>query len=403
LTEKVKRTKTKTPNIYFNENTKKYDVKYNFKIYDPYTQKNKYKSQWAYNLNTIAEAKTELAKLQAGQTQSENKEITIEGAYQLWEKKAKANNFSPVTIKNTKEHMRMIYQYLPKNTKIKNITEETYQELATKCRDHGYAEETLHSINSTFRKLINLTHKRKLISENILHTVDNVRTGRKKPETYRLISLEDFNKLDEYFKTNEFIRLGKDIYFKYWLLINLLYYTGMRIGEVLALKYNDFVTINGAEDSLHTMRVKVTKSYNTDFKIEKETKNYKNRTIPITKKVEKIYLDHVFTNYGIDYGEMEDKIFDMSHGAVNTTIGTACKKLGLKHEYNCHEFRHTFISNLIRNNVPMPVIERVSGDTAATILERYSHMFPEDENMVILALENLGKNVSVTETVLSFD
>lgn|GEM_PF-1560557 len=403
MTEKVKRTKTKTPNIYFNENTKKYDVKYNFKIYDPYTQKNKYKSQWAYNLNTIAEAKTELAKLQAGQTQSENKEITIEGAYQLWEKKAKANNFSPVTIKNTKEHMRMIYQYLPKNTKIKNITEETYQELATKCRDHGYAEETLHSINSTFRKLINLTHKRKLISENILHTVDNVRTGRKKPETYRLISLEDFNKLDEYFKTNEFIRLGKDIYFKYWLLINLLYYTGMRIGEVLALKYNDFVTINGAEDSLHTMRVKVTKSYNTDFKIEKETKNYKNRTIPITKKVEKIYLDHVFTNYGIDYGEMEDKIFDMSHGAVNTTIGTACKKLGLKHEYNCHEFRHTFISNLIRNNVPMPVIERVSGDTAATILERYSHMFPEDENMVILALENLGKNVSVTETVLSFD
>jgi len=403
MTDKVKRTKTKTPNVYFNENTKKYDVKYNFKIYDPHTQKNKYKAQWAYNLNTITEAKAELAKLQTGQTQSENKEITIEGAYLLWEKKAKANKFSPVTIKNTKEHMRMIYRYLPKNTKIKNITEETYQDLATKCREHGYAEETLHSINSTFRKLINLTYKRKLVNENILHTADNVRTGRKKPESYRLISLEDFNKLDEYFRTNEFIRLGKDIYFKYWLLVNLLYFTGMRIGEVLALKYNDFVTISGVEDSLHTMRVRVTKSYNTDFKIEKETKNYKNRTIPIVKKVEKIYLDHVFTNYGIDYGEMEDKIFDMSHGAVNVTIGTACKKLGLKYEYNCHEFRHTFISNLIRNNVPMPVIERVSGDTAATILERYSHMFPEDENMVISALENLGRNVSVTETVLSFD
>lgn len=400
--EKVKRTTTNYKNIYLNENTKKYDIKYNYKIYDPYTQKNKYKAKWVYNLNTIAEAKVELARLQTGKTEVEDKEITLEGAYLLWEKKAKANNYSPVTIKNTGEHMRMIYQQLPKDTKIKNITEETYQELATKCREHGYAEETLHSINSTFRKLINLTYKRKLINDNILHTSDNVRTGRKKPETYRLISLEDFNKLDEYFKNNKFIRLGKDTYFKYRLLINLLYYTGMRIGEVLALNYNDFVTLKGAEDSLHTMRVKVTKSYNTDFKISKETKNYKNRTIPIIKKVEEMYFDHVFTNYGIDYGGMEDKIFNMSHGAVNMTIGTACKRLGLKYEYNCHEFRHTFISNLIRNNVPMPVIEKVSGDTATTILQRYSHMFPEDEDMVILALENLGRNVSPTEKVISF-
>ena len=35
MADTVKRSKTKYKNIYFNENTKKYDVKFNFKEYDP--------------------------------------------------------------------------------------------------------------------------------------------------------------------------------------------------------------------------------------------------------------------------------------------------------------------------------------------------------------------------------
>lgn len=56
---------------------------------------------------------------------------------------------------------------------------------------------------------------------------------------------------------------------------------------------------------------------------------------------------------------------------------------------DCHEFRHTFISNLIKEGVPLPVIEKVSGDTQETILKRYSHMFESDEVMVLIALENV--------------
>ena len=44
MAEKVKRSKTKYTSIYFNENTKKYDVKYNFKEYDVKTGKNKYRA-----------------------------------------------------------------------------------------------------------------------------------------------------------------------------------------------------------------------------------------------------------------------------------------------------------------------------------------------------------------------
>ena len=61
--EQAKRVTTKYKNIYYNQNTKKYDVKYNYKIYDPLTRKNKYKAKWKYSIATLAEAKEELAKL----------------------------------------------------------------------------------------------------------------------------------------------------------------------------------------------------------------------------------------------------------------------------------------------------------------------------------------------------
>ena len=61
-----KRTKTQYKCIYFNEDTKKYDVKYNFRVYDPLTKKNKSKSKWIYNQRTIGEAKKALADMQTG-------------------------------------------------------------------------------------------------------------------------------------------------------------------------------------------------------------------------------------------------------------------------------------------------------------------------------------------------
>ena len=40
----------------------------------------------------------------------------------------------------------------------------------------------------------------------------------------------------------------------------------------------------------------------------------------------------------------------------------------------------------------MPVIEKVSGDTQKTIFERYSHMFDDDDGLVLDALENLRQS-----------
>ena len=57
--------------------------------------------------------------------------------------------------------------------------------------------------------------------------------------------------------------------------------------------------------------------------------------------------------------------------------------------YCCHDFRHTYISNLVKKGIPLPIIESVSGDTQETIFKHYSHMFEGDEQMILDVLEEL--------------
>ena len=398
-----KRTKTKYTGVYFNETTKKYDVKYNYKVYNPTTQKNDYKAKWSYNLATITEARAELARLQTEGVKAEDKDITLSGAFDLWKIKAKGQNYSQVTLNNTEQHMNMIYQFLPAETKIKDITEEVYYKFCSDVRSHNYADETIRSINATFRKLINLCYKKKLVKENILDYADNIKTRSK--EDYRVISKEEFDELDNYLKNNSFYRLGVNCYPKYRLLVNILYYTGVRIGECLALTYNDLEEFDyykktdeksvviapssqlSEEKHLRGWRLIVNKAYVSDIKITKDPKNFKHRKIPLSPAPTRLFM-RIKQEHIMNGGNLDERIFSQTHGAVNMMIGNVCKKLKLP-EYNCHEFRHTFISNLISKGVPLPVIEKASGDTQETILKRYSHMFESDEVMILSAMQDL--------------
>ena len=403
MASKSVRQKTKYPNIYFNQKTKKYDVKYNFKEYDIGTGRNRYRSKWTYNLPTIAEAQAELARLRTEGKKTGDKEITLKGGFEKWKEKAIRQNYSPVTIENTENFMKIIYRFVPETTKMKNINEDVYYQFCGDIRSAGYSQETLASLNATFRKVINCVFKNRLIAENILLYTDNMKTMQK--DNYRVITKREFDLFDDYLYTHSCMHHGKDSNIKYRLLYVLLYYTGLRIGEALALKYKDFEEYDyykrgrgkrlGAAypDDLQggrllsDMRVNVNKAYAGHNRISKDPKNHKKRTVPLAPAVVRLYA-HIKEEHESSGGKIEDDIFTFQYAICDSTIKKVCRKIDIP-PFSCHSFRHTFISNLIKRNVPLPIIEKVSGDTQATILKRYSHMFESDEVMVLLALEDL--------------
>lgn len=395
------REKTKYTNIYYNTNTCKYDIKYNYKVYDPITQKNVYKSKWKYNINTITEAKQELVSLQTKGIKNEDKDITLEGIYKLWVKQAEAIGRSKITIRNTKQQYNMIIKHISKDIKLKDITEDIYYDLFVKIKDNKYSEETIHSLNSCFRKLINLSYKKRLIKENPLNRSENVKTKKKDSEEYRIVTKEEFKKLDKYLLDTVFIRKGVNRYDEFRLMYNLLYYTGVRIGEALALTYRDFIVFDYFEededkplrliptsttDCKHIigMKIKVNKSYISDMKIIKDPKNKKNREIPIPPSLERLFL--IYKN---KYMKNEnDRVFSCGYGTYLDIITKSCKKINIEHIHP-HSFRHTYITNLIGQGLPLPVIEKVSGDTSETILKTYSHLFEDDILQVLKIVEKL--------------
>ena len=374
-----KRTKTEYRGIYYNETTGKYDIKFNYKSYNAAKQRNDYKSKWKYNVATIGEAKAELALMQSGKNRQEDRDITLQGAFELWKNKARAQDYSPATVVNTEQHIRMLSEFIPMDTAIQDV----YEDIFARCRSK-YKDETIKTLNATLRKLINLAYKKRLLGENPLVRMDNVKT--KKTEKVRVITTGEWKKIDSFFNSE------KRKYKKLRFMVNILYYTGIRIGECLALTWDDFEEFvrsaeqneGGAEQSKKGMRLSISKTILQDGTPKDTTKNKKNRKIPLSPEVVGLYTE----NYEIRAEERSDRIFTCTYNTYIWYLTMVCRKTGIPH-CSCHSFRHTFISNLIRKGVPLPVIEKVSGDTQKTIFERYSHMFEDDEGLVLRALENL--------------
>lgn len=162
-------------------------MKYNYKEYSPTKGKNIYKAKWAYNCMTITEARATLATLQANGVKEDDKDITLKGMFEFWQLQANHAGYSSQTIFSTEQQLKAISKVLPLNTKLKNIDEKVYYELFNKL-ETIYSGETLHTLESTFRKLIQLAYDKEFISNNLLLKIKRKETlSIKEPKVMKVV------------------------------------------------------------------------------------------------------------------------------------------------------------------------------------------------------------------------
>jgi integrase len=147
----------------------------------------------------------------------------------------------------------------------------------------------------------------------------------------------------------------------------ILYWTGCREGELLALTPEDFCY------DRKTMRIN--KSYQrlrgediiTDPKTAKS-----NRTIIIPDFLAQEIQDFISSIYGISE---TDRIFTISKGYLHHEMDRGAKAAGVK-RIRIHDLRHSHVSLLIALGYSaLEIAERV-GHEAVDITYRYAHMFP---------------------------
>lgn len=157
----------------------------------------------------------------------------------------------------------------------------------------------------------------------------------------------------------------------------LLYWCGIREGELLALTPADFDFEKG------TMRIN--KSYQRIAKQDMITtpKTEKsNRTITLPDTVANEIKDYLKTLYKPDDDE---RIFPFTKDYLLHEMKRGCKETGVK-RIRIHDLRHSHVALLIHMGYSIPAIAQRLGHEGTEITFKYAHLFPSAQSDIAVDL-----------------
>ena len=171
---------------------------------------------------------------------------------------------------------------------------------------------------------------------------------------------------------------------KFVVMYSLLFWTGMRSGEMLALTSADFDFDAGT--------VHITKNYarhnGEDLILEPKTPKSK-RLIHMSPNLTSLVKQYVSTLYKM---RPEDRIFAPTvRDHLRFEMIRGCKASGVK-KIRVHDLRHSHASLLIELGYsPLLIAERLGHENIETTLQTYSHLYPNKQSELATNLDKMQK------------
>ena len=129
---------------------------------------------------------------------------------------------------------------------------------------------------------------------------------------------------------------------RYKLLFNILWQTGARISEVLAMTFDDI------DFKQHQIKFATKKRKDSD------------RYVPINHELEQQIMTYV-SRMGIWRNTDDKRLFKMSKAAAHMELKHILRKLGYPTWIHLHTFRHSFAVNCLRQGVLINTLKTVMG------------------------------------------
>ena len=171
----------------------------------------------------------------------------------------------------------------------------------------------------------------------------------------------------------------------------MLYWCGIREGELLALTAADF--------DFNNSTVRINKSYQRlhgeDVITTPKTKK-SNRVIKMPQFLCEEMQDYFGTIYGL---KKKDRIFPLTKSYLHHEMDRGAKAAGVK-RIRIHDLRHSSCALLIHLGYsPIQIAERL-GHESVTITERYAHLYPSVQRQMAVSLDDAfrGKEENDDET-----
>jgi len=255
--------------------------------------------------------------------------------------------------------------------KIKEISPLTIRKWQNKILVENYSESFMTTLHRQLTSFFNYAIKFYNLKSNPCSIAGKVKVSKPVNEM-KIWTLQDFNLFLSNIKNSE-VKLAFEI----------LFFTGMRIGELMALNFSD---VNYSNNT-----IKISKSY---YKITgKEAittpkTDSSNRDIicPI------FLLKNIKTYYETLYNKIPDqKIFTFAKDNLRHYVRKYSKILNIP-KIRIHDFRHSYASYLLHKNVNILAISKQLGHKDVKLtLSIYSHLLPESNDYLKEILNNMDK------------
>lgn len=339
---------------------------YRYDIIDPKTGKRKQKETPGFSTKGEAEeeAKKILASLQQG-TFVEEKDITFEAFAEQWIKLYSSSGkvkISTIDIRRSK--LNMILKTF-ENIKLKDITLLAYQNMLNELSEKGFARKTICSVHETGSLLF-----KKAVSLGIIAT--DITKSAEIPITKKSVEEMDLEpEIPKYLEKEElsiFLKTARESanVVDYPLYLTMAY-TGLRVGELSALKWSDVnfndYTINVTKtiyrrlDAVRIYLLQTPKTKSSRRKIDID------ETVISALKAHKEYQDSCRIPNDPNYHD-KDFIFTsnvypgypVTSNGIRRRMQILLRRAKLNSELTPHSLRHTHTSLLAEAGVSLETI-----------------------------------------------
>lgn len=221
-----------------------------------------------------------------------------------------------------------------------------------------YSPTYLKTINNQLSAIFNYAVRYYDLRENPCIKAGSM--GKKHADEMHIWTFEQFN---------QFIAEADKI--EVYTAFNVLYYTGMRSGELLALTWKDIDFYNNT--------INIDKSYQ---RIEREdiiTTPKTPKSIRVIKMFD--YLANILSEYKSHFYKphISDRLFNFTKYHLQHEIKKISDKAGLE-KIRVHDLRHSHASLLIELGFsPLLIAERLGHENIETTLNTYSHLYPNKQ------------------------
>ncbi len=230
-----------------------------------------------------------------------------------------------------------------------------------------YTKTYLKTLQNQLSAIINFAVKYYDLKDNPVRKAGTI--GINHAEEMQFWTLEEYMKFADSMMEEPF----------YYYCFEVLYWTGIREGELLALAFDDF--------NFKEKTISITKTYQVvkGQEIIGPTKTAKGKRVV---KMPNRLVEEMKDYFKMCYDKEEARAFAAGKSMLTRALTRGAKRAGVK-RIRIHDIRHSHVSLLINLGFSAVDIAKRVGHESITITLRYAHMFPNAQNKMMNKLNEL--------------